>query len=66
MDALVVAPEWTVFRSPGFALVRDRLENAALLDGRNICNARRLAERSFTYYGFGCGVERPPSGSATV
>ena len=52
-DALIVVTEWKVFRSPDFELVRDRLVRPLIFDGRNIYNARRLAERGFTYYGIG-------------
>ena len=52
-DALAVVTEWKVFRSPDFDLIRERLAEPVIFDGRNIYNATRMAERGFTYYSIG-------------
>ena len=35
-DALVVVTEWKQFRSPDFALLREKLKDAVVFDGRNL------------------------------
>lgn len=55
-DALVVVTEWQEFRSPDFELVRERLKQPLIFDGRNIYDPRTMAARGFQYYGIGRGL----------
>jgi UDPglucose 6-dehydrogenase len=57
-DALVIATEWRQFRSPDWELLRSRLTDPIIFDGRNIYDPARVKREGFTYYGIGLG-ERP-------
>jgi len=52
-DALVVVAEWKVFRSPDFALVRERLTDGVVFDGRNIYRPTTLQRHGLAYHGIG-------------
>ncbi|MGH8161523.1 MAG: UDP-glucose dehydrogenase family protein [Gammaproteobacteria bacterium] len=56
-DALIVMTEWHVFRSPDFALIRERLKDPVVFDGRNLYDPAWLARQGFTYYGIGRGQQ---------
>jgi UDPglucose 6-dehydrogenase len=57
-DALIIATEWRQFRSPDWELLRSRLADPIIFDGRNIYDPARVKREGFTYYGIGLG-ERP-------
>ena len=57
-DALIIATEWRQFRSPDWELLRSRLTDPVIFDGRNIYDPARVKREGFTYYGIGLG-ERP-------
>jgi UDPglucose 6-dehydrogenase len=52
-DALVVVTEWSEFREPDFAKVRELMRQPAIFDGRNIYDPRVLREMGFHYEGIG-------------
>ncbi len=52
-DALVVATEWKVFRSPNFSDIKQKLNNAVIFDGRNIYDPAAVRGHGFTYYAIG-------------
>ncbi len=52
-DALILVTEWNEFRRPDFELLRDRLADRVIFDGRNIYPRRTLEELGLTYYGIG-------------
>lgn len=52
-DALVIATEWNVFRSPDFELMHARLKQPVIFDGRNLYEPRALARLGLTYYAVG-------------
>jgi len=54
-DALIIATEWRVFRSPNFALVKKLLKSPVIFDGRNIYEPQRMKKLGFTYYAIGRG-----------
>lgn len=58
-DALVIATEWSQFRSPEFEMIRDRLESPVIFDGRNLFRAVTMNQLGFTYYSVGRPVVRP-------
>lgn len=52
-DALVIVTEWKEFKSPDFALVKERLKNAVIFDGRNLYDPAALAAEGFKYAAIG-------------
>ncbi|MFM8331835.1 MAG: UDP-glucose dehydrogenase family protein [Candidatus Methylumidiphilus sp.] len=52
-DALAVATEWNVFRSPDFDLIKSALAHPAIFDGRNLYDPARLAAAGFDYFSIG-------------
>ncbi len=55
-DALLILTEWTEFRSPDFEMVRSRLRQPVIFDGRNLYDLTTMRRERFTYYSIG----RPP------
>ena len=55
-DALVVATEWKLFRSPNFDTIAEQLSSPVIFDGRNIYDPAYLTSRGFSYYGVGRGI----------
>ena len=54
-SALIVVTEWNEFRSPDFDAIKKRLNEALILDGRNLYDPLFLKNLGFTYYGIGRG-----------
>jgi UDPglucose 6-dehydrogenase len=54
-DALVIATEWRIFRSPDFADLNERMRQPIVIDGRNIYDPERMHREGFAYYGIGLG-----------
>jgi UDPglucose 6-dehydrogenase len=52
-DALVIATEWKVFRSPNFGLLRQRLKQPVVFDGRNLFSPIQMQEEGFEYHAIG-------------
>ena len=52
-DALAVATEWKVFRSPDFDRIRSALTEPVIFDGRNLYDPRFLHSRGFVHYAIG-------------
>nr|WP_298145285.1 UDP-glucose/GDP-mannose dehydrogenase family protein [uncultured Pseudomonas sp.] len=60
--ALVILTEWLNFRVVDFGLLRQRLIDGAVFDGRNIFEPKQLAREGLTYYSIGrasSGAGRP-------
>jgi UDPglucose 6-dehydrogenase len=55
-DALAIVTEWREFRSPDFDLLKARLRQPVIFDGRNIYNPELMARLGFSYYGVGRGL----------
>jgi UDPglucose 6-dehydrogenase len=53
-DALIIVTEWNEFRRPDFEQIKDSLEHAVIIDGRNIYSRSVLEDLGFTYYAIGC------------
>src|SRR5690606_32868400 len=64
-DALVIMTEWQVFRAPDFDLIRDRLREPVIFDGRNLYDPARMERQGITYYAIGRGRELPAAASAS-
>jgi UDPglucose 6-dehydrogenase len=54
-DALLIITEWQQFRSPDFDLIRSRLKQPVIFDGRNLYNPGLMRRFGFQYYGVGRG-----------
>ena len=52
-DALVIVTEWKAFRSPDFDLVKQKLKNPIILDGRNLYEPIAMQELGIEYLGIG-------------
>jgi UDPglucose 6-dehydrogenase len=52
-DALAVATEWKLFRSPDFDRIKTVLNAPVIFDGRNLYDPDFLRRRGFTYYSIG-------------
>ncbi len=55
-DALIICTEWQNFRAPDFDMIKARLKQPVIFDGRNLYDPERLNSRGFTYYGIGRGA----------
>ena len=58
-EALAVVTEWTQFRSPDFELLKQRLEQPLIFDGRNIYDPEQLHAAGFTLYSVGRPTASP-------
>jgi UDPglucose 6-dehydrogenase len=54
-DALAIATEWREFRSPNFDLMKSKLAEPVIFDGRNLYDPRFMRSIGFQYYGIGRG-----------
>jgi UDPglucose 6-dehydrogenase len=61
-DALVIMTEWQVFRAPDFDLIRERLKEPVIFDGRNLYDPARMARKGIAYYAIGRGLVAAPAG----
>jgi len=52
-DALVINTEWSVFRTPDFSLVSEKLNNKLIFDGRNLYDTSSMKKLGYTYYSIG-------------
>lgn len=54
-DALVVVTEWKNFWSPDFDMLKIKLNDSVIFDGRNLYQPDVLHEKGITYYAIGRG-----------
>ncbi|WP_143307622.1 UDP-glucose dehydrogenase family protein [Chitinophaga vietnamensis] len=52
-DALIIATEWSVFRTPDFNKISAALKNNAIFDGRNLFEVSRMKELGYHYESVG-------------
>ncbi len=52
-DALVIVTEWKVFRSPDFAVIKSKLKQPVIFDGRNMYEPSQPREAGLQYYPIG-------------
>lgn len=52
-DALVIATEWSVFRTPEFDQLARRMKSKVIFDGRNLYDPAKLKELGFYYNSIG-------------
>ena len=54
-DALVIVTEWQEFRSPDFAVVKSKVADAVIVDGRNLYEPETVEALGLKYYAIGRG-----------
>ncbi len=52
-DALIVATEWALFRTPDFQRVGELLKSKSIFDGRNLYDLEEMKELGFHYVSVG-------------
>jgi UDPglucose 6-dehydrogenase len=52
-DALVIATEWSEFRTPDFNKITSLLKNKAIFDGRNLFDLKQMEELGYYYVSIG-------------
>ncbi|MBN8697165.1 MAG: UDP-glucose/GDP-mannose dehydrogenase family protein [Bacteroidetes bacterium] len=52
-DALLIATEWSLFRTPDFDKVTSLLKNKAIFDGRNLYGIQQMRELGYFYSSIG-------------
>lgn len=52
-DMLIIATEWSVFRTPEFDKMKSLMKEKVIFDGRNVFDLNLLRGRGFTYYSIG-------------
>lgn len=55
-DMLVICTEWQAFRAPDFNLIKDKLSNPLIFDGRNLFDPTTMLEYGLQYYAIGRGL----------
>jgi UDPglucose 6-dehydrogenase len=61
-DALVIATEWALFRTPDFGKVAGLLKGKVIFDGRNLYDLDEMEKLGFTYVSVGrqtVGAKKP-------
>jgi UDPglucose 6-dehydrogenase len=58
-DALVIVTEWKAFRSPDFELIKKRLKQPVIFDGRNLYEPDSMALYGIEYHGIGRSLQVP-------
>ena len=52
-DALVLVTEWSQYRRPNFNLIKERMRQHVVIDGRNLWPRAALEDLGFSYDGIG-------------
>ena len=52
-DALLIATEWPVFRTPDFEKVKSKLNESVIFDGRNLYDLTNMRDNEFYYESVG-------------
>lgn len=60
-DALVIATEWSEFRTPDFNKMQSLLKNKIIFDGRNLFDLEQMEECGFYYESIGRRTITPPN-----
>ena len=55
-DFLVICTEWQAFRAPDFELIKAKLNEPLIFDGRNLYEPERMMEYGLHYYAIGRGL----------
>lgn len=52
-DALIIATEWSEFRTPDFEAIETRIKHKAVFDGRNLFDVKQMADMGYHYESVG-------------
>jgi len=52
-DALVIATEWSEFRTPDFEIIESKMRNKVVFDGRNLFEVKQMKELGYHYESIG-------------
>jgi UDPglucose 6-dehydrogenase len=52
-DALAIVTEWSEYRNPDFAKIKDLLKQPLIFDGRNLFDPNRMKAAGFEYWPIG-------------
>jgi len=52
-DALIISTEWSIFRTPDFNKVKEKLSNAVIFDGRNLYDTADMVKENIQYFSIG-------------
>lgn len=52
-DALIIATEWSEFRTPDFELIKKELNSSVIFDGRNLFEPSQMQRMQFQYFSIG-------------
>jgi len=52
-DFLLIATEWSVFRTPDFSKLKEQLNELVIFDGRNLYDLPMMEKENFTYISIG-------------
>lgn len=58
-DALIIATEWQIFRTPNFGQMKTLLKQPVIFDGRNLYNLEHIKEEGFYYQSIGRETIQP-------
>jgi UDPglucose 6-dehydrogenase len=52
-DALIIATEWSEFRTPDFEMMEQQTKNKIIFDGRNLFDVNKMKELGYHYESIG-------------
>jgi len=52
-DALIIATEWSEFRTPDFEMINNSLKNKVIFDGRNLFDVKYISDLGYHYESIG-------------
>jgi len=52
-DALIISTEWNMFRTPDFELIKKKMKQPVIFDGRNLYKPERMQSLKFNYTSIG-------------
>jgi UDPglucose 6-dehydrogenase len=55
-DALIIATEWSEFRTPDFDRIKEQMKKPVIFDGRNLYNLEEMQKHGFYYVSIGRDV----------
>jgi UDPglucose 6-dehydrogenase len=58
-DALVIATEWNEYRTPDFDILKKKLKQPVIFDGRNLYDLATIRREGFEYYSVGRPALKP-------
>lgn len=53
VDALIICTEWSIFRTPNFSKLRDKMNGNVIFDGRNLYDLEDIEKENLSYYSIG-------------